>query len=130
MRGKETPSPELVSGLVAFMKTLTTPKAPTRPDGTELEERGERLFTSLGCVRCHSPPNFTSERTYDVSLSDERGNMQFNPPSLVGVRDRKTLFHDGRATSLRDVLVEQRHQLKEKLSEQDLEAIVAHLQTL
>ena len=130
MRGS-SPSPRHVRAIVAFINTISMPELETpSPQRHVLAKRGARLFGSLGCGRCHTPPNYTSKEAYEVGLKDERGNSLFNPPSLLGVGDRRVLFHDGRAISLHEVLVKHRHQLADELSEQDLEAIIAYLHSL
>ena len=54
-------------------------------------------------------PEYTSPERYDIGLTDEVGNREFNPPSLRGVSRRDTLLHDGRAKSLEAVFQKERH---------------------
>ncbi len=110
MQGAKPP-PEQVSDLAAYLKTLPPPPALATKD-THAAKRGRRVFTSQGCTACHVPPTYTSEKTYDVGLQDEAGNVAFNPPSLRGVGQGGPYFHDGRAATLEDVVAKYRHGLK------------------
>lgn len=120
--------------VVAFLHTLDRPPtfcSPQTPEQAAHIERGRELFNRLGCARCHIPPlTYTSDATYDVGLSDERGQKKFNPPSLIGVGYRKSLFHDGRARSLREVVVEYGHQLNDAVSDEQIDDLIAFLESL
>ena len=126
-----TPSDIQVQALVAFIEALSPPPV-IRHATQQLESvsRGRDLFRSLECGRCHAPPTYTSPNTYDVSLADELGNNQFNPPSLRGVATRRSYFHDGRATSLAEVFTEHRHQLTVDLSRSDLDSLLDFLMSI
>lgn len=123
------PKESNVSALVAFLKSLPVP--PQRrisndiPTAT-LVGRGERLFDTLDCKRCHTPPTYTSAETYDVGL----GGGKFSPPSLRGVGRRQSLFHDSRANSLSAVLVRYRHRLPHDLTDEEILSLVSFLKTL
>jgi cytochrome c len=49
---------EQVAALAAFLKTFSAqPAIADSSDSSEVEiQRGEKLFHSLGCRRCHTPP--------------------------------------------------------------------------
>jgi len=118
-----------VSALVAYLKSLSS--LPRRESSNDvpiatLVERGERLFETLDCKRCHTPPTYTSAETYDVGL----GGGKFNPPSLRGVGYRNSLFHDSRADSLSAVLVRYKHRLPRDLTVEEVRALVSFLKTL
>src|SRR5205814_1970963 len=95
-------TPQQVIDINVFLHTLDPPP-PLQPatndpaDNAQLS-RGQSLFKDLGCVRCHLPQfTYTSPDVYDVGLRDEKGMSQFNPPSLLGVSQGYSFFHDGRA---------------------------------
>ncbi|MFP6667562.1 MAG: cytochrome c peroxidase [Pirellulales bacterium] len=115
--------------LVAFLESLPPPPAPP-PKNRDAVHRGRVVFRSHGCEDCHKSPLFTSKRTFDVGLADERKRRSFNPPSLRGVSQRARFFHDGRASSLEDVLLLVRHKLAEPLSEDESAALLAYLRSL
>lgn len=104
------PSDTDAEAVTAFLDTLKPPPNPNRnPDGslTEAAQRGELVFKGekADCIRCHSGPYFTDGKIHEVGLG-ERGDVYkgFNPPSLLGVYDRVLYLHDGRASSLEEVL--------------------------
>lgn len=100
--------------VVAYLKQLEAPQ--TTSHKSEAVQSGRLLFKQLGCARCHQPKaNFTMKKTADVGLVDELGRRLFNPPSLRGVSQRRSFFHDGRAKSLDDV-IDLQHQLERPLS--------------
>ena len=115
--------------LVSYLESLPAPPPEIRQT-VEHVRRGQDVFKSRGCVRCHTLPTFTATENFDVGLTDERGRRTFNPPSLHGVSQRDSLFHDGRAAGLKDVLHRFRHQLDEPLSEEETTALLAFLRSL
>ena len=60
-------------------------------------DTSHRVTRLCECSNCHRPPQFTSDRSYDVGLLDTAGNRAFNPPSLRGVWQRRAFFHDASA---------------------------------
>lgn len=127
--------PRDVDDIVSFLHTLppVPPLKPKPKDAADAAQvaRGEKIFTREGCAVCHVPPlTFTSHATYDVGMPDEKGLKKFNPPSLRGVGRLRRLFHDNRATSLRDVFETHGHQLKEPLPNAELADLVRYLESL
>lgn len=118
-----------ISDLTAYLANFQPPPSPHREDSKSIV-RGRAVFNSRGCADCHAAPTFTASDTFDVNLTDERDRSSFNPPSLRGVSQRQRFFHDGRASSLKDVLVRFRHMLNEPLSEEDEAALLAYLRSL
>jgi cytochrome c peroxidase len=76
------------------------------------------------------PPTYTSHKSYDVGLTDEVGNREFNPPSLRGVSQGGPYFHDGRAATLADIFTRYRHQLNAQLPEHELADLLQFLRSL
>ncbi|MFN7840132.1 MAG: methylamine utilization protein MauG, partial [Pirellula sp.] len=92
---------------------------------------GKLVFERVGCAECHSEDRYTSFGVYDVGIKDENEKRLFNPPSLRGLSQRgPMLFHDNRAHGIRGVLVDEKHQLTEELSERDLENLIQFLESL
>lgn len=139
MQGKAATKAEL-QALTAFLETLSTPPSPHRhADGSfsEAAKRGEQVFHSkkANCVHCHQPPHFTSDRTYDVGLGGGGDRYPgYNPPSLLGLHTRLLYLHDGRSTSLEDVLRTHHNPAqvtgKGELTEQELQDLLAYLKSL
>ncbi len=126
---------EGVIDVVAFLHTLQPP--PPVDTGTWTEDdlaqiqTGRHLFDTLGCRRCHVPPlTFTLDTTFDVGLRDEAGLKKYNPPTLRGVSQRQTYFHDGRAKSLKEVFLTHGHQLDRELTDHELESLLMFLGSL
>jgi mono/diheme cytochrome c family protein len=122
-----------VDDLVAFLQSIPPAPAfrtPKTDSDRELVVKGRALFESLDCVSCHSGSVLTSEDTYDVGMTDERGATEFNPPSLRGVGHLHALFHDLRASELRDVFEEFQHQLPRQLSPEEQAQLIRYLESL
>ena len=125
-----------VRDVVRYLATLTGPRP--RRQGEDLggsPERGAEIFERSGCASCHEPPLYTTPRLRDVGIVDSYdGRRKFNPPSLRGVRNRRRYLHDGRASSLRAVFREHnaagRHGRASKLSDDELQDLIAFLRTL
>jgi cytochrome c peroxidase len=123
-------APAQVNDLTAYLKMLNpAPRLIAGSDAAEqlAIERGHAVFARYKCDRCHVPPTFTSPNIYDVGLRDEVGNRRFNPPSLRGVGQRTAFFHDGRATSLRDVFAAHRHPSNTTISAAELADLLSFL---
>jgi YVTN family beta-propeller protein len=137
MRG-EPLAPAAARDLVSYLFTLEP--APSLidargqrnvPQVRESIRRGETVFRSLGCAKCHVPPlTYTIDTTFDVGLSDEDGRTKFNPPSLRGVSQRAALFHDGRARSLDEVTGDWSHQIDRPLTDAERRDLLTFLRSL
>ena len=127
------PTDAQVEELTAYLRTLlpARPRADFQdhPDRSAIE-RGRDVFARQGCSRCHTPPFYTSTKTFDVGLSDERGLKLFNPPALRGVSQSGPYFHDGRAVTLEEVFTSHQHQLERQLAKRDLHDLLEFLNSL
>jgi cytochrome c peroxidase len=127
------PTDAQVADLTAYLRSLTPP-APafwnTGPAHAATAARGRAVFEARKCAACHAPPEYTSPERYDVGLTDEVGNHEFNPPSLRGVSRRDALLHDGRARSLDEVFRKERHPRGLVLSPREIDDLVAFLESL
>jgi len=148
----EAPHPELglpntgrsadLDALAAFVESLQPKPSPFRQaDGTLTPdaERGQGVFlqTDVGCADCHIPPLFTDLLMHDIGTGHGAGELLgpgFDTPSLRGVWHTAPYLHDGRASTLRDVLITHnpasQHGHTSQLSEQDLQDLVAFLRSL
>jgi YVTN family beta-propeller protein len=133
------PSDEDVRAIVTYLETLDYPPNPFRGPNGEISEaarRGEAIFKShkAACSTCHRGPELTDGKIHDVGLG-EPGDVYrgHNPPSLRGLYDKDPYLHDGRAATLREVLMKDHNPENlggEALSEQELTDLIAYLQTL
>ncbi len=118
------------------------PFPPGRPIAPEEEESlavGRALFESdeVGCASCHAGELLSDASAHDVlppsndPLADLRSAYT---PSLRGVRAHPPYLHDGRAPTLRAVLVDanpdDRHGRTSHLSGAELDALIVYLETL
>jgi cytochrome c peroxidase len=134
MRVKDA-TPQQIDDITAYLHTLAPPPplepATDEPADRERLSRGEALFEELGCAKCHVPPlTYTSPDAYDVGLVDEKGLNKFNPPSLRGVSQGYSFFHDGRAKTLAQVFTLHGHQLSRELTEAELAELLRFLRSL
>ena len=127
------PTKQQVDDLTAFLKTLAPPPALLQARGTmdaDAHQRGRKVFSRQKCATCHAPPTYTSAKTYDVGLVDERGGNHFNPPSLRGLSQAGPYFHDSRAQTLEDVFHRHRHQLAPEVSAGEINDLLTYLRGL
>ncbi len=134
------PSETDVKALRAFLDTLQSPPNPyLQADGslTEAAKRGREVFRGekAGCVRCHSGAYFTDGKIHDVGLGAPQDVYRgFNTPSLTGVHDRVLYLHDGRASTLEEVLKGAHDPDKVlgrgKLTETELRDLIEYLKSL
>ncbi|MFP6678031.1 MAG: cytochrome c peroxidase [Pirellulaceae bacterium] len=133
MRGKPLVKRD-AEDLSAFLGTLRPPPgiAVARQEiVAEDVVLGKAVFSRNGCIDCHAPPFYTSEHLYDVGIHDgDDGTREFNPPSLLGVSQRSSFFHDGRGVSLDEVLQKFRHGQEEPLADRELRLLLAFLRSL
>ncbi len=121
------------AAIAAYLKTLESPPSLREARGetaSSAVERGRQAFDRLGCADCHTPPTYTSRGTFDVSGADSAGEEELNPPSLRGVSQRPSYFHDNRAASLRAVFEVHGHPNGTSYSEGTLDALIAFLESL
>jgi len=111
--------------LATYLSTLDGPANPYQPDPI-LVERGAAVFARQGCAKCHVGAIGTDNRPYDVGTGGT-----FDTPSLRWVWASAPYFHDGSATTLREVfLLPGVHQLIREVSMEDIDALLAYLRTL
>jgi len=133
MQADDPAKEDHVEQLVSFLKTLKTPPSIDKVRGTydaAAVERGRQLFEKRQCVKCHTPPVYTTPKIYDVGLKDELDHERFNPPTLRGVGYRSSFFHDSRAKQLSDVFSIHGHQLSEPLEAKELQDLLHFLRSL
>ena len=145
----EDPHPELGSpntgrsadldALAAFVESLHPKPSPfRRADGTlsPAAARGQAIFhrTDVGCAACHIPPLFTDLLMHDIGTGGGPGELLgpgFDTPSLRGVWHTAPYLHDGRAATLREVVVTHnptdQHGQTAHLSEQEIQDMMAFL---
>jgi len=118
-----------LEALAAYMAEVPLPPAGGGDSGRE-------VFESAGCAECHAGALGADGRTHAVvaqSADPDARLSAVSTPPLRGVRGRAPFLHDGRAPTLRSVLVEHnagdRHGVTSTLSELELDALVTYLES-
>ena len=131
-----------LDALAAFVESLQPRPSPFRlADGTLTPEarRGQAVFhrADVGCADCHIPPLFTDLLGHDIGTGTGPGELlgpAFDTPSLRGVWHTAPYLHDGRAPTLREVVVTHnptdQHGHTTHLSEAEVHDLVAFLLSL
>lgn len=127
-------SPERLAALESWLFQLR-PLPPRRAADDALAQRGAELFVSeaVGCGTCHSGAALTNNLSYQVGTTVDGALLQV--PGLHGIGYRSLLMHDGCASSLRERFDPacgggDAHGVTSNLPPQDIDALVAYLETL
>jgi cytochrome c peroxidase len=110
------------------------------------ELKGLQIFTTIGCTTCHVGPLLggnsfqkiglihpyeTKDLGREQATKEEEDRGRFKVPSLRNVALTAPYFHDGKVATLRDAVVKMAyHQLDKKLTDDEIEALVAYLYSL
>lgn len=111
-----------------------------------LEQQGLSLFLNTGCTTCHSSPTMggtsyqkvglvhpyaTEDTGREQASKDEDDRFKFKVPSLRNIAITGPYFHDGKMTTLKETISTMAYiQLDKKLSEDEVVALTAFLQSL
>jgi PKD repeat protein len=108
---------ESLDDLAFYVQSLNkfspSPMREQNGDLTSAAKAGEALFTTNGCVVCHSGEFFTDNKRHDVGtiqassgqgISDSLSGIGFDTPTLIGLFETAPYFHNGQAATLNDVL--------------------------
>jgi YVTN family beta-propeller protein len=130
----------------SFEPTLS-PHAASPGKLTPAADRGKSIFfrEDVGCATCHSGPLYSDStlstkpfRMHDVGTGTddptEKMGTRYDTPTLIGVYRTAPYFHDGKARTLREVLVDtnrgDRHGKTSHLSPAEVEELVEFLKSL
>lgn len=113
----------IAMAIATFERSLYSDQAPVDLDAagitalTAQEQRGRNIFATNGCNVCHAGNQFTDNSFRYIGVrpqNDDTGRFQvtgnnndrgeFRVPSLRNVELRKSFFHNGRFTTLEDVV--------------------------
>jgi len=153
--GDEIEDPELdvdsIDAIAAFL-SLSAPPPRSRVQRT-IEDAGELVFESVGCVSCHVPelttedgvavPLYSDLLLHDVSdgtavgiEEGAAGMSDFRTPPLWGLGRSAPYMHDGRATTVEAAIVSHDGEATSsrvavsELDQEDRGALVAFLESL
>jgi DNA-binding beta-propeller fold protein YncE len=133
------PSQEDADAVAEYLSNLRSPPNPYRGPEGELNEdarRGKAIFEGRkgACIDCHRGETYCNEEIHDFGLGATGDAYKgYNTPSLLGVFRKVELLHDGRASTLLEVLQGDHAPEKvhgEKLSEQETLELIEYLKTL
>jgi cytochrome c peroxidase len=123
-----------LDALVAYLSTMPAPSS-AAPSDPAKAARGKQIFTSseAGCATCHSGAAFSDGQNHDVgSKHTADRDAKFNTPSLHLVGGTGPYFHDGRYSTLGELLKKSDGKMGKTghLSAADLDALETYLRTL
>lgn len=98
----------------AYLKSLRPVPSPRLVDGrlSPAAERGRKLFFGerANCARCHPAPLYTDLREHNVGSRGYYEHVtRFDTPTLLEVWRTAPYLHDGRYTTVRELLLEGKH---------------------
>ncbi|NLX97361.1 MAG: cell surface protein [Rhodopirellula sp.] len=127
---------EEATAIDAYLKQLAPLPSPRLVDGclSPAAERGRKLFESdrVGCALCHPEPLYTDGLAHNVGTrSPKEQTDRFDTPTLVEVWRTAPYLHDGRYTTIEQLLAEGGHGLGDtKLSARELADLVEFVLSL
>jgi YVTN family beta-propeller protein len=139
LAGRSKDLDALAAYVNSFKHTLS-PHAAGPGKLSEAAERGRTLFHSekTRCATCHSGPHYTDGKVWDVGTGGddptELMGPKYDTPTLLRVYRHRAWLHHGKATSLKQVLVEfnrgDRHGVTSHLKPADVDDLVEFLKAL
>jgi YVTN family beta-propeller protein len=92
---------------------------------------GQAHFQTAKCATCHSGPAFTDLKQYNMGTGIGReAGWAFDTPTLLENWRSAPFMHDGRAATLRDVIVTERHGDATGLAPAEIDELILYLQSL
>ena len=122
-----------------YLQSLTPTASPHLVDGrlSPAAERGKRLFVdkSVGCATCHPAPLYTDLAMHDVDSKGPRDvRATFDTPSLVECWRTAPYMHDGKYTTMKELLIQGKHGVQaggaDKLSAEQVEDLIEFVLSL
>ena len=130
---------EEAAAIDEYLKSLKPVPSPHLVEGrlSPAAERGRELFQSerVGCHGCHPEPLYTDLKKHNVGTPSRYvRNDRFDAPTLVEVWRTAPYLHDGRYTTIKELLVDGKHGLgrgrSDDLSEQEISDLVEFVLSL
>ena len=114
-----------------YLKSLEQVSSPYRINGklSESAKKGEEIFITAQCAKCHSGPLYTDLKKYDVGTGKgKETNIQFDTPTIIENWRTAPFLHDGRAADMKEVLTiynpNDEHGLTSNLSDEEINDLV------
>ncbi len=144
--GNTTNSPDLISskltGLKAYQLSILAPKPPVNSFNQSAADRGKIIFlTTAKCATCHVPPTFaqpgnTLYTAAEIGIDDfeakrsPTGKYRATPLGGLFARTKGGFYHDGRFTTLADVINHYNNHLSLNLSATEKQDLAEYLKSL
>jgi YVTN family beta-propeller protein len=132
--------PEVADAMDAYLKALKPMPSPGLIKGrlSASAERGRRLFAdeAVGCADCHKGAHMTDMKFHDVGTVGrfDQPTDRFDTPSLIEAWRTGPYLHDGRATTIRDVLTtfnrSDKHGVTSRLTPAQIDDLAAYVLSL
>jgi mono/diheme cytochrome c family protein len=138
MHRRDLVTPKLPA-LLAYQLSLPAPPAPAGSFEAVAAERGKEVFAEA-CARCHIPPTYTDvnlgvlhdadETGMDPAYADRTTTGQYRTTPLRALWQHAPYFHDGRATTLGEVVEHYNIELNLELTDQQKLDLVEFLKSI
>src|SRR6516225_743042 len=141
-RGKPDQLTSKLGALQFYQLAIPAPKPPVGSFDNNLAAPGKAIFDGKAkCASCHVPPLFTepgnnlhapNEIGVDAFQADRSPTHMYRTAPLAGLwsHTKGGFYHDGRFSTLRDVIEHYNNTLRLGLSEPDKTALVEYLKSL
>jgi len=130
---------DVATAIDAYLKALQPVPSPHLAGGglSERARRGRGLFFSdrIGCAKCHPAPLYTDLQMHDVGSQGPRDRRsEFDTPALIEAWRTAPYLHDGRYTTIEELIVGGKHGAGEgrvdQLSEREIDDLVEFVLSL
>ena len=131
--GYERVVPDRTALLAAYVRTKVL--LPVRPMPIDQRRAGVAAFVKARCDLCHTPGSFTNlAQIPSTALFDDQPYGLLDTPTLRGLSSSAPYLYDGRARTVRDVVVrhnaKKRHGYTAALSDGEVDQLVRWLESL
>ena len=128
---------EITDAIDAYLIGLEPVPSPYLINGelSESAKRGKEIFDRANCSQCHSGPNFTNMKSFDVGEgTGTEAGRKFDTPTLVEVWRTAPYLYNGKAKTINEVLTiyntNQVHGQTADLTEQELNDLAEYCLSL
>jgi len=136
-----TEQPEAVAAAIdEWLKSLKPIPSPLHKNGSlsAAAKRGRNIFqrADVGCLACHPSGLFTDQKPHDVGTTGhlDKGNEEFDTPTLIELWRTAPYLHDGSAATVRDLITrhnpKDQHGMTSNLTKEQLNDLVEYLLSL
>jgi hypothetical protein len=109
----------------AYLESLKPVSNPLKYSKTECEP-GEKIFTTMECVKCHPAPYFTDLKSYNFG----NDTLKWDTPTLVEIWRTAPFWHDGKYTTLKELFEVEKHGIHGTLSDKEASDLEKYLLNL